>query len=475
MGKLIAIVDDDPVQRRLLDHAVTRMGHSTVLLEGGAEALSHLQAANDVDLVVLDVMMPRIDGLTVLSKLRETGNGVPVIVQTAQGSMDMAVDAMRRGAQDFLVKPVAPERLKVTIDNALKVTALKSVVEGLRKSVSGTLTFDDMIGDSPAMAQVRKLGRRVAGSSIPVLIEGESGVGKEIIAKAIQGESPRAGKPFVTVNCGALPQTLVESILFGHEKGAFTGAERAHRGKFAEAHGGTLFLDEIGELSPEIQVKLLRALQEGEIDPVGAKKPVKTDFRLICATNRDLQVLVSQGAFREDLFYRVNAFPITVPPLRDRREDIAPLAQHFMHRLSLEEGRRSLNAIEADALTILSQHDWPGNVRQLENTIFRAIVLCDGPALRLEDFPQIAQAAGVNLPPMTVDAPPLAADLAPSNAAPLIQGDGALRPLEAVEADVIAHALRHHKGRMTSVARDLGIGRSTLYRKIKEYGLEQSV
>ncbi|MEM9732814.1 MAG: sigma-54 dependent transcriptional regulator [Pseudomonadota bacterium] len=475
MGKLIAIVDDDPVQRRLLDNVVTRMGHRTLLLEGGAEALEALRVPHGVDLVVLDVMMPKVDGLTVLSKLREAGNAVPVVVQTAKGSMEMAVDAMRRGAQDFLVKPVAPERLKVTLDNALKVTVLEGVVETLRKSAHGTFTFDDMVGASPTMEQVRRLGRRVARSSIPVLIEGESGVGKEIIAKAIQGESDRAGKPFVTVNCGALPDTLVESILFGHEKGAFTGAERAHQGKFSQAQGGTLFLDEIGELSADIQVKLLRALQEGEIDPVGAKKPMKIDFRLICATNRDLTSLVSSGDFREDLFYRVNAFPIHVPPLRERREDIVPLARYFTQRLGVEERRRHVSGIQPKAEAMLLGYDWPGNVRQLENAIFRALVLCEGTTLAKEDFPQIALAAGEDLPLPTVAAPSMAPEIMAMDGVPFIDEIGELRPLEAVEADVIAHAIRHHNGRMTSVARDLGIGRSTLYRKMKEYGLEQPV
>lgn len=474
MGKTIAIVDDDPVQRRLLDHAVTRMGHRSVLLDGGAEALDLLlgsKPTDPVDIVILDLMMPDVDGMEVLKQLRGAHNHVPVVVQTASGSIDTAVAAMRAGAQDFLVKPVAPERLKVTIDNALHMTVLKSVVEGLRKSASGTFTFDDMIGTSAPMEQVRRLGRRVANSSIPVLIEGESGVGKEVIAKAIQGESERAGAPFVTVNCGALPDMLVESILFGHEKGAFTGAERAHTGKFAQAHGGTLFLDEIGELSADIQVKLLRALQEGEVDPVGAKKPVATDFRLICATNRDLTALVADGMFREDLFYRINAFPLTVPPLRERCEDIPALAQHFLARLSLEEGRQSLVGIDQEALALLSGYDWPGNVRQLENAIFRAIVLSDGPALRIEDFPQIARAEGIDLPltPPALDYSP-----APLNGVAVKDNEGALIAMDVIEADVIAHAIRHHKARMTSVARDLGIGRSTLYRKMKEYGLEQT-
>jgi len=397
MATTVLIVDDDPVQRRLLEAIATKLGHNVVTAEDGELGLAALQNQQSVpiDLVVLDLVMPGLDGMGVLARMAELGYEQPVIVQTSQGGIDTVVSAMRAGAQDFVVKPVSPERLSVSIQNAMKVGAMEDAVQKIRKSTTGTFTFKDMIADSPAMDKVVRLGERGAKSSIPILIEGESGVGKEVIAKAIQGSSDRRGKPFITVNCGALPENLVESILFGHEKGSFTGAISAHTGKFKEADGGTLFLDEVGELSLDIQVKLLRAIQEGEIDPVGAKRPVKTDFRLISATNRDMIEQVKQGEFREDLYYRLNVFPINIPPLRDRKEDVEALVRHFIARISLEEGRRNISGITSDALAMLEAYDWPGNIRQLENTIFRAIVLCDNDELTLAEFPQVLVSMGM--------------------------------------------------------------------------------
>ena len=288
---------------------------------------------------------------------------------------------MRAGAVDFVVKPTSPERLEVSINSALKIEALQGEIARIKKKAEGTLTFADLIIRGEAMQRVIALGRRAAASNIPVLIEGESGVGKELIARAIQGESERKARPFVTVNCGAIPENLVESILFGHEKGSFTGAVDRRIGKFQEADGGTLFLDEIGELPLDAQVKLLRALQEGEIDPVGAKRPVKVDFRLISATNRDMIQLVKDGKFREDLYYRLNVFPIWVPPLRERLEDVPELAMHFLARFAAEEGRR-VTGIPRRRCELLTGYSWPGNVRQLENAMFRAVVLADGRSSR---------------------------------------------------------------------------------------------
>ncbi len=261
-------------------------------------------------------------------------------MQTAHGSIDAAINAMRAGAVDFVIKPASPERLEVSIKSALKIEALAGEITRIKKKNDGTLTFNELIVRGDGMQRVIALGKRAAASNIPVLIEGESGVGKELIARAIQGESERAGRPFITVNCGAIPENLVESILFGHEKGSFTGASDKRIGKFQEADGGTLFLDEIGELPLDAQVKLLRALQEGEIDPVGSKKPVKVNFRLISATNRDMIQHVKDGKFREDLYYRLNVFPIWVPPLRERADDIPELARHFVARFAAEEGKR---------------------------------------------------------------------------------------------------------------------------------------
>ena len=277
MAKCILVVDDDPAQRRILEEAVKTFGHICQSAEDGEQALDILNDEDSpkIDLILLDLVMPGLDGMGVLDRLRNDPSAPPVIVQTASGSMDTAINAMRAGASDFVVKPVNPERLEVSIKNALRITQLEVEIKRVSRKTAGTLTFDDLVVHGDAMHRVIELGRRAGQSNIPVLIEGESGVGKELIARAIQGESERAGRPFVTVNCGAIPENLVESILFGHEKGSFTGASAKRDGKFVEAHGGTLFLDEVGELPLDAQVKLLRALQEGEVDPVGAKQPVK--------------------------------------------------------------------------------------------------------------------------------------------------------------------------------------------------------
>src|SRR6202162_3242342 len=314
MGERVLIVDDDPVARRLVENIVTRAGYEAVTAEGGDLALERLTGGKTrIDCVVLDLVMPDLDGLGVLAKMRELELDVPVIVQTAHGGIDNVVSAMRAGAVDFVVKPVGAERLQVSLRNALATRALEGELNRIKRSRTGTLTFKDIVTHSVRMLAVLRTAEKAAASSIAVLIEGESGVGKELIARAIHGSGERRAKPFVAVNCGAIPENLVESILFGHEKGAFTGATERHDGKFLEASGGTLFLDEVGELPLAVQVKLLRAIQEGEVEPVGARKLVKVDVRLISATNRNLIADVKAGRFREDLFYRLHVFPITVP------------------------------------------------------------------------------------------------------------------------------------------------------------------
>jgi DNA-binding NtrC family response regulator len=415
---------------------------------------------------------------------------------TAHGSIDTAIGAMRAGAVDFVVKPASPERLEVSIRSALKIEALAGEITRIKKRAEGTLTFADLIVRAEAMQRVIALGKRAAASNIPVLIEGESGVGKEVIARAIQGESERRTKPFITVNCGAIPENLVESILFGHEKGSFTGAVDKRIGKFQEADGGTLFLDEVGELPLDAQVKLLRALQDGEIDPVGSKKPQKVNFRLISATNRDMIQLVKDGKFREDLYYRLNVFPILVPPLRERVEDVPELARHFLARFAAEEGKR-IAGFSEQALKLLTSYAWPGNVRQLENAVFRAIVLADGSDLGVSEFPQIAahvEGFALELPPAPTELQKRPAYTGPALLGaegtiprtievhsgerrgalgiPAVTDDGDIRSLESIEADMIRLALGRYRGHMTEVARRLGIGRSTLYRKMQEYGLE---
>src|SRR5918994_1982778 len=401
MPACILIVDDDPVQRRLLEAAVTKFGHSALVADGGEAALKLLEGpeARPVAVVILDLSMPGLDGIGVLKAMAERGIQLPVIVQTAQGGIETVVLAMRNGAFDFVVKPASRERLRTAIDNALKVEARGMEAKRSSRRGGGTLSFKDIVTRSPAMDRVLRLAQKAASSNIPILIEGESGVGKELVARAIQGSGDRRSKPFVTVNCGAIPDNLVESILFGHEKGSFTGATEKHAGKFVEAHSGTLFLDEIGDLPLDVQVKLLRAVQDGEVDPVGGKSTVKVDIRLISATHRNLLQLVKDGKSREDLFYRLNVYPIFVPPLRDRRDDIPHLVRHFMGRVAPAGTRGRITDISARALSMLQAYDWPGNIRQLENAIFRATVLCEGDTLTEEEFPQIrAQVEGtVNL------------------------------------------------------------------------------
>jgi DNA-binding NtrC family response regulator len=485
MAQTILIVDDDPVQRRLLEAAISRSGMTVITAPGGGPALDLVNGlrGDQIALMLLDLMMPDIDGLEVLAKLRVSHPNLPVIVLTAKGGIDSAVEAMRAGANDFLVKPASPERIAVSIRNQLKIGTLSGEVTRLKKKTENRLLFEDLVGTSDQMKQVFRLGQRAAQSTIPILIEGESGTGKELIARAIQGSSDRAGKPFVAVNCGAIPENLIESILFGHEKGSFTGASDRHLGKFQEADGGTLFLDEIGELRLDMQVKLLRALQESEVDPVGAKRPVKVDVRIISATNRDLSEFTRTGQFREDLFYRLNVFPIFVPPLRDRRDDVPALARHFIARFAAEE-HKALAGFTPEAADLLERFNWPGNVRQLENTIFRAVVLSDGPTLDVCDFPQIAATMGVEAKPrrtFPVSDPRAfkAAALVPTlSHSPymlsVVDAVGHLRKMDEMESEIIRLAISRYDGHMSEVARRLGIGRSTLYRKLKEFGLEQA-
>ena len=478
MAKTVLVVDDDPTQRRLIQAVLEREGLVVAHAETGEQAIDRLAAGGAADAVMLDLVMPGLGGLATLKELRTRGFNQPVVVVTATGGIDTVVQAMQAGAQDFFVKPAAPERIMVSIRNALQMGDLRGEVDRLKKRSSGRITFEEMIGTSAAMTAVKRLGERAAKSTIPILILGESGVGKELIARALHGASDRAGKPFVAVNCGALPENLVESILFGHEKGSFTGATDKHLGKFQEAAGGTLFLDEIGELPLDMQVKLLRALQEGEIDPVGAKRPVRVDARIVSATNRDLAQQVAEGRFREDLYYRLNVFPIEAPSLRDRRDDIPALVTHFIQRFNVEEGKRVMGA-SGETMALLAAYDWPGNVRQLENAVYRAIVLADAPFLQPHDFPAIS---GVKAPPPEAVAPSamaavpsaqqMLAELPADSPVRILDERGHLRTLEDIERDLIQLAIEIYAGHMSEVARRLGIGRSTLYRKVREQGLD---
>lgn len=499
----ILVIDDDPVQRRLLKNMIERNGHVAHMAENGRVGLEVLDRKGGlISVILLDLMMPEMNGTAFLGALAERESTIPVIVQTGQGGLETVVIAMRAGAFDFVVKPVSPERLGVAIDNALKLEQRDQRGRPNRRNRSEAVQFEDIVSASPEMLRVIDLARRAAQSNIPVVIEGESGVGKEMVARAIQAASERAHKPFVTVNCGAIPHNLVESILFGHEKGAFTGATERHIGKFAEADGGTIFLDEIGDLPLEVQVKLLRAVQQGEIETVGARSAQKVNVRLISATNKDLITEVKEGRFREDLYYRLNVFPITIPALRKRKEDIPVLVRSFVERFAGEQKLATPLALSSAAIALLTAFDWPGNIRQLENAIFRAVVLAQGPELQASDFPQIAtQVPGYSLTeagtvaweaaaaPASVKAvegelPSVFPDFRPREAPESlptvtvestissVDRGGQVRRLADVEEELIRFALKFYHGQMSQVARKLGIGRSTLYRKLKDYGID---
>jgi len=495
MAATILIADDDAVQRRLVENMVQKCGYETLTVDSGDAAIALLTApdARPVDAMVLDLVMPGLDGMGVLAKIRETGLNIPVIVQTAHGGIDNVVSAMRAGAQDFVVKPVGVERLQVSLRNALNASALKGELQRIRHSREGRLTFADVVTRSEAMAGVLRTAQKAAASTIPVLVEGESGVGKELFARAIHGSGERKSKPFVAVNCGAIPDNLVESILFGHEKGAFTGATERHMGKFVEASGGTLFLDEVSELPLAAQVKLLRALQEGAVEAVGGRKPVKVDVRIISATNRKLLDRVKGGQFREDLFYRLHVLPLTIPPLRMRREDIPHLLRHFLARFCAEENR-PIAGISGEAMALLSQLEWPGNIRQLENAVYRAVVMSETDQLGVADFPQAAaQSLAVTeglpsrgepliigpgshstVPAMVSGSEIPIAPLPAAGMLAMLSASGEMRPLEELETEIIRFAISHYRGQMSEVARRLKIGRSTLYRKLDEAAADDS-
>ena len=441
--------------------------------------------AAKVDCVVLDLVMPDLDGLGVLARMRDAGLDTPVIVQTAHGGIDNVVSAMRAGAADFVVKPAGAERLQVIFaQRARRRGGWPAKCSGSSASTTARSRSRDVITRSPAMKPVLRSAEKAAASAIPVLIEGESGTGKELIARAIHGAGARRAKPFVAVNCGALPENLVESILFGHEKGSFTGATEKHTGKFVEADGGTLFLDEVGELPLPAQVKLLRALQEGEVEPVGGRKSVKVDVRIISATHRDLIADVKAGRFREDLFYRLHVYPISVPPLRQRSEDIPELARYFLARIAAEEGKR-VHSLSAQAVSLLSAFRWPGNVRQLENAVFRAVVLTEGEEIGVNEFPQVAAQLGAEpeAQPLIEPSPAIVSSWPdvkapaftnPAHSLRLTDARGDVRPLDELEREVIRFAIAHYREQMSEVARRLGIGRSTLYRKLEGLGLDET-
>ncbi|ATP20665.1 MULTISPECIES: sigma-54-dependent transcriptional regulator [Sphingobium] len=470
---LLMLIDDEPAQRRLVSALAARAGWRTIFASDAETALATLgtQDGMQLDAVLIDQWSPDFDPADLIGAIHAQRPALPILVLTAHNSVAVAVQAMRAGATDYLSKPIAPERLLAALNATLEGN-VRGELRPLTEKISAPLAFEDVVGAAPQFRTALAIAAKAARARVPVLIEGESGVGKDVVARAIHAASPRHKQAMVTVNCGAIPANLVESELFGHERGAFTGAFDRHVGKFLSADMGTIFLDEVSEMPLDAQVKLLRVLQDGEVQPIGARRPVHVDVRVIAATNKKLSDEIEAGRFREDLYYRLNVVQLTVPPLRERMGDIPALCRHLLARIATQPGLRGLGLTD-DALALLMQHDWPGNVRQLQNALFRAAVLCEGDALTPHDFPQVAahilsrRASG---PRQRVAATP------PREAAgiTLFEGDGHVRQLAEIEADVIRLAIGHYRGRMTEVARRLGIGRSTLYRKLAELGIDNA-
>ena len=474
---MLMLIDEEPAQRRLVSALAARAGWRTIFANDGDMAVAMLgtQDGMRLDAVLLDQWIPGPESTGLVRELRSRRPALPILILTAHNSVAVAVDAMRAGATDYLAKPVAPERLLAALNATLSQEHGKGELRPLTEKISAALSFEDVVGAAPQFRAALAIAAKAARARVPVLIEGESGVGKDVIARAIHAASPRHKQAMVTVNCGAIPGNLVESDLFGHERGAFTGAFERQVGKFVAADLGTIFLDEVSEMPLDAQVKLLRVLQDGEVQPIGARRPVHVDVRIIAATNKRLVDEIEAGRFREDLYYRLNVVQLTIPPLRERIGDVPALCRHLMARIATQPGLRGLGLTD-DALALLMQHEWPGNVRQLQNALFRAAVLCEGDALTPQDFPQIAahiqtRASGEPLQPRLRAVPQTHREAAGIT---LFEGDGHVRQLAEIEADVIRLAIGHYRGRMTEVARRLGIGRSTLYRKLAELGIDSA-
>jgi DNA-binding NtrC family response regulator len=475
--RCLLLIDDEPAQRRLVTAIGARAGWWVMGAPDyeAAQRILSSEDGRDVDAILLDHWLPGPAGTEIIEQIRALRPDLPLLILTAQSSVAIAVEAMRAGAHDFLVKPLAPDRLLAALNAATDRRKANSELRPLSEKISKPLAFDEIVGSAPEFRAALAIAAKAARTRVAVLVEGESGSGKEVIAQAIHTASPRGKRTMITVNCGAIPANLVESVLFGHEKGAFTGAFDRHVGKFEDADGSTLFLDEVGELPLDTQVKLLRALETGEIQRVGGRAIQTVDVRIIAATNRRLIDEVAKGTFREDLYYRLNVVHTQIPPLRARQSDIPGLARHLLARIAEQPGMRYLS-ITDDALAVLMSYGWPGNVRQLQNALFRAAVLCDGNALTAADFPQIKNESTFSKRADDYHARAMSghstnAALAHGPGVQLYESDGNLRTLEEIEADVIRLAIGHYRGRMTEVARRLGIGRSTLYRKLGELGI----
>jgi DNA-binding NtrC family response regulator len=463
MVQTVLIIEDDMMQAELLARLVKKNDLHVLTATTGAAALNLLEtpAARQVRVIILDMMMPGMNGLETMTHLRQRHADIPVIFLTAVQDVHLAVDAMKLGAFDFMTKPYDAERMIITIRNAFRLGSAQAEAKQLKWAGNSVLTFSDLIGHNGGLADVIAAGKRVARTDVPVLIMGETGVGKEVFARALHGESTRHDKPFIAVNCGAIPEQLIESILFGHEKGSFTGATERTPGKFREAEGGTIFLDEIGEMPLSAQIRLLRVLQQREIEPVGAAQTVPINVRIISATHRDLTMDVRHGRFREDVLFRLNVFPLTLPPLRQRTRDIPSLVHHFLERFA-ELDHLPQRTISQAALKHIAELRWSGNVRELENTIRRTLVMSDKKIITPGD---LSLSTELNPAEIIID-PELATAQKSAMFINLLDDLGATRTMEQLETAIFDRILKHHKGNMTAAAKSLGIAKSTLYRKI---------
>lgn len=443
----LLIIDDEKNIREGLGANFEMEGYNVKLAENGQQGLEFI-SKGDIDLVITDLRMPGISGEEVLRKVTTETPGIPVIVLTGHGSIDSAVDAMRNGAYDFLTKPLNLDQLTMIVKRALQARELSLQHKQLKKEVEKDMAFDKMIGKSAEMQKVFEMIKKVASSKASVLITGESGVGKEVVADAIHKLSPRKDHQCIKVHCAALSETLLESELFGHEKGAFTGADNLVKGRFELAHESSIFLDEIGEINPSVQIKILRVLQEKSFERVGGQETINVDVRIIAATNRVLEEEVKKGTFREDLYYRLNVIHIHVPPLRERKDDIPLLVASFLEEFAVENGK-NIKGIDSQAKSAIYNYNWPGNIRELRNCIESAVVMCSGEEIKLEDLPPtVSKSAGdqsINIP---------------ANAT-----------LDEAEKIIILQTLAANKNNKSKTADLLGIGRKTLHRKLEEYGI----
>ncbi|PKL83121.1 MAG: sigma-54-dependent Fis family transcriptional regulator [Ignavibacteriae bacterium HGW-Ignavibacteriae-3] len=458
MEKLVFIIDDEESISKMLVHWVkNQWNYNCKTFINGTDALNAL--SDDPDLILLDIMLPDINGNEVLSKIKARNKQIPVIMLSAQGSVEVALESIRLGAFDYFPKPIDKNRLEPAIRNAIKHYDLEREIENLKENLTKEYSFDNIISADKKMQEAFKMVSKVLDNDITVLIEGESGTGKELIARAIHFNGTRKTAPFVVVNCASIPRELMESELFGHEKGSFTGAHVRKIGKFELAKGGTIFLDEIGEMEMALQAKILRVIQQKEFERVGGNEVIKTDVRIISATNRDLKTAVDNKQFREDLYYRLSSFPINILPLRERKGDIVILINHFLDRFNSKLGK-SVKGVSKPALKILYDYDWPGNVRELENTLERCMILSDGELVEIDTLPANITAQFQNT--------------SAGSDGNVFGDESPIVPFEKLKEEAIRHALKITEGNIVEAARKLKIGRATLYRLMDKYKIDSS-